>query len=85
MVTQIKNSKYLTIYPSFKKEYPVLYEKACNNTLDMSQFEYMANKAKEIEKNNISQHDASVEIGQQLYDKFVGGLTSPLPPPADCA
>ena len=66
-----KETYFANIYTAFKEQYPVLYKTACTEKIDMDQFMYLVDKAKQIEDNTISQHDASVEVGQKMYDRYI--------------
>ena len=39
--------------------------------MDLNVITYMINQAKEIQKNKISNHDASVNVGQKLVDTYI--------------
>ena len=54
-----------------KGELVVVFNQALNETLDLTVFSYMINKAKDIRKQKISSYDANVEVGQKLVDTFV--------------
>jgi hypothetical protein len=48
-----------------------IFNKTIEGRIDLTIFSYMINKAKDIQKNKISNHDASVDVGQKLVDAFV--------------
>ena len=48
-----------------------IFTKTIEGQIDLTIFSYMVNKAKDIQKNKISNHDASVDVGQKLVDTFV--------------
>jgi hypothetical protein len=48
-----------------------IFNKTIEGHIDLTIFSYMINKAKDIQTNKISNHDASVDIGQKLADTFV--------------
>ena len=58
-------------FRDFGMSYPAIFENIMQGTLDMKQFNYMINMAKKVKSNEKSQHDASVEVGQKLVDKYV--------------
>jgi hypothetical protein len=58
-------------YPEFEKRYPFLFEKACADDFDMERFTYMVGLKMKIDQNQISHHDASVEVGQNMYDHYI--------------
>ena len=39
--------------------------------MDPTVFSYMISKAKDIQRNKISNHDASKDVGQKLVDTFI--------------
>ena len=82
--TQFINKKNYTdlSHDEFKKkmegEYSYLntnnkgiFNKTIEGHLDLIVFEYMIKKAKDIQKNKISNHDASVDVGKKLVDTFI--------------
>lgn len=60
-------------YKDFKDMYEIFFTIACSDRkLDPKMLEYVLNMSEKVKKNNMSQHDASVEVGQKLFDKYVG-------------
>jgi len=60
-------------YKEFKDRYEVFFTIACSDRkLDPKMLDYVLNMSEKVKQNDISQHDASVEVGQRLYDKYVG-------------
>ena len=39
--------------------------------MDIEVITFMINKAKEVQKNKVSNYDASVKVGEKLVDKFI--------------
>ena len=66
-----KENYYADIYPAFKKEYPILYEKVCKNEIDDEKLEFMLQMLDMIHTNQTTQFDASAKVGQMLYDEYV--------------
>jgi hypothetical protein len=58
-------------YADFKKLNPVIFEMSCAGKMDMSKFDYMTNLLNQIKKAEITQYDASAEVGQMLFKEFV--------------
>ena len=58
-------------YSEFKKEYPSLYNKCISEDYNSNQMLYFLSKLKEIDDNKTSEHEASVNIGTMLVDKYV--------------
>jgi hypothetical protein len=71
--SSVKNKEvyYQDIYKNFKKKYPNLYSMACGKTVDMVTLEYMLDMMDKVQNNVTDQHQASVEVGQKLFDQFV--------------
>jgi hypothetical protein len=64
-------------YKNFKANYPVLFAVACKKEkIDKNMFDMMLNKLEEINSKSITQHEASVEVGQILYNRFVDPVIS---------
>lgn len=66
-----KKRKYEKEYPIFVESYPTLFEMVCKKEFDFKQFERMFNLKISVDKGNVTQHDASVKIGTQLFNTFV--------------
>ena len=58
-------------YNKFYEASPHIFNKTIIGTIDPTVFAYFIAKAKDMQKNKISKHDASVDIGQKLVDTFV--------------
>lgn len=78
IIEEIQNSKiedkdkyYGEKYPDFKKLNPVMFEMSCAGKMDMSKFDYMAKLLNQIKMAEITQYDASAEVGQMLFKEFV--------------
>ncbi len=69
-------------YPLFAEHYPMLLELSLQEDFDMKRLEYMLKLKDAVENENMSQHDASVHVGQHLYDKYVKDKISHKPPPS---
>ena len=61
-------------YSDFKNENNIIFEKCITGRMDINMLTYMINQAKEIQKNKISNYDASVKVGEKLVDKFIKPL-----------
>ena len=48
-----------------------IFNRAVDGSMDPTVFSYMISKAKDIQKNKISNHDASRDVGQKLVDTFI--------------
>lgn len=58
-------------YEKLYKNFAGIFFKVIGKTMDIPQLSYMLNMIQKINNNNISQHNASVKIGQQLNDKYM--------------
>ena len=66
-----KEEVFAKKYPNFKEKYPVLFQCACDGRLDMNNLEYMLNILGKMDREGVSQYNASAEVGQMLYTKYV--------------
>lgn len=62
---------YAIKYPLFKKHYPTLFEKLFDTAFDKTLLNLMLEEKNNIDSNTISQHNASVKIGEVLVNKYV--------------
>lgn len=53
------------------KQQPSIFKMCIDGSMDIERLTYMINMVKKVKSNNISEHDASVEVGQRLVDEFV--------------
>ena len=61
-------------HPELSKKYSAIFAIFKNNrmtTKDMDRMKFMLTKAAEVRNNKISEHDASVAVGQVLVDDIV--------------
>jgi len=76
-----KAQHFENIYGNFKKKYPTLYEKACSdNEMDMVTLNFMLGMLGKMNNESLSQYDASAQVGQMLYDKYIHENIKDLPP-----
>ena len=59
--------KYSNIY----SDYSSIFNQCINNLMDIETITFRIHKAKEIQKNKVSNYDASVKVGEKLVDKFI--------------
>ena len=76
-----KEEYFGTKYPNFKNKYPVLFKTACDGTIDMRNLEFMMNALAQMEMNGVSQYDASAQVGQMLYERYVEPTLEKIPTP----
>ena len=58
-------------YREFSLNYPAIFIMAADGNLDMKRFQSMVNMAQQVKDDKISQHDASVKVGEQLVNDYV--------------
>lgn len=58
-------------FEEFSEDYPGLFDKILNGTIQDKQFQNMLFLLKKMEGGEMSEHDASVQVGQNLVDEFV--------------
>ena len=64
---KLMKEKYIIL----NTNYNTIFNQCLDGTMDMDILTYMVNQINNINKNKISKHDASVNVGQKLVDKFV--------------
>ncbi len=76
-----KKEYFESKYSNFKTKYPKLFEMACSNEpMDMSNLDFMLSMLSKMNVESMSQHDASVHVGQFMYDKYIHENIKDLPP-----
>lgn len=76
-----KAQHFENIYSNFKKKYPTLFAKACSNEpMDVANLTFMLGMLQKMNNENVTQYDASAEVGQMLYDKYIHDNIKDLPP-----
>ncbi len=67
-----KKKVFESEYKEFAKAYPTLFDMCCSsNATDWHHLDMMIAMLKQINKKQITNHVASVHVGQKLYDAFV--------------
>ena len=61
-------------HPWFPERYPRLYSMCKNPAFDLNTFQKMLDAKRKIQNAELSEHDASVEVGTLLVDKYVKPL-----------
>jgi hypothetical protein len=62
---------YQKEYHMFVESYPTLFEMACKRDFDFKQFEKMLKLKISVDEGKVTQHDASVKLGTQLFNTYV--------------
>jgi hypothetical protein len=81
-VRRDKTEYYKTKYSSFEKEYPILFKVCCDPNSDIAQLRFMISMLKNIQSNQMTEHVASVNVGQTLFDRYVKPNLDNIPPPS---
>jgi hypothetical protein len=63
--------RVFTTHSEFSMNHPATFLGAVDNTIDLKTMEYMVSMANRVKRDDITQHDASVEIGTKLVDTYV--------------
>tara|TARA_A100001015_G_scaffold307453_1_gene403403 strand:- start:13 stop:390 length:378 start_codon:yes stop_codon:yes gene_type:complete len=61
----------LTKYNTFAEDYPGIYKKTVEGTMNKNMFQYMLQMMKQVESKSVTEHNASVKIGEMLVNKYV--------------
>lgn len=61
-------------HPWFPERYPRLHQMCTDPGFDMNTFRKMLDAKRKIQNAELSEHDASVEVGTLLVDKYVKPL-----------
>jgi hypothetical protein len=71
--SDIKNKEehFGVIFQNFKKKYERLFTMVCQESVDMPMLNYLLDMMDKIYHNDTSQNDASVEVGKELFAKYV--------------
>ena len=71
-LTQTEFEEKMVIeYSYIKNNFGSIYTQCISGHMDLNVITYMINQAKDVQKNKLSNHDASVNVGQKLVDKFI--------------
>lgn len=68
---QNKIEYYSSLYHELFSAYPTALKKACEPNFDIDKFKWMMEMQKNVQNNLISQHNASIEVGERLVDEHV--------------
>ena len=61
-------------YPVFAEDYKQLFSQTVTGTLEPGMFKYMIMMLKQVEGGNMTEHSASIKVGEVLVDKYVKPL-----------
>jgi hypothetical protein len=65
---------FSSTFSNFKTRYPLLYDMVCSDRCDDSMLNYMLSMVEKISEGNKTSDDASVDVGQALFDRYVGSV-----------
>jgi len=76
VITEILNdckdkSYYENKYPEFFLQCPILSNNIFKPNFDKNMLQFMLKQKLQIEKNEVSEHDASVNVGSRLVDTYI--------------
>lgn len=69
-----KEMYFVKKYTEVSDKYPMVIKRACVEGFDYSKMFWMINKQNEVQNKMLSQHDASVEVGECLVNDHVKPL-----------
>jgi len=58
-------------FNNLSEHFPTIFEKTFDGTMDMDRLKYMLDMLNQVKSNQMSQHDASVKVGETLADVYV--------------
>ena len=58
-------------FRKLNEDFPTIFEKVCNGSLEVERLRFMLKMQKEIKKRKVTSHEASVTVGQELVDNIV--------------
>jgi hypothetical protein len=61
-------------FPEFVEKYPMLFQMACEPDFNMERLVYMLRMRDAVNQQNVSQHQASVSVGENLFQEYVKPL-----------
>ena len=69
--SQEEFEKNLKDFSELEKNQPSIFNMCKEGAMDIERLTYMINMIKQVKSNSISEHDASVKVGQRLVDEYV--------------
>jgi hypothetical protein len=69
--SNVDTEKLKLEFPNLNKEFPTIFDKVVNRTMDMGRLKFMVKMIGEIEKNKLSKHEASIVVGKELVENIV--------------
>jgi|APGre2960657373_1045057.scaffolds.fasta_scaffold03330_1 hypothetical protein len=66
-----KQRIFRKIYPEFAEQYPSMFNMACEPSFDIDRLKFMLQMRDAVTSNKISQHNASVKVGENLFTEYI--------------
>jgi len=73
-----KEKHFSKIYAHFQSTYPMLFDMCCSDRFDMNTLKYMLDMMRKIHTGKETEESASIEVGQKMFDKYVGPVVEKL-------
>jgi hypothetical protein len=61
-------------FPEFAEKYPNLFQMACEPDFNVERLAYMLKMRDAVEQQKVTQHQASVSVGENLFQEYVKPL-----------
>jgi hypothetical protein len=66
-----KERYFVNKYKEVSNNYPMLFKKACEDNFDYTKIFWMIEQKRNVDTAQISQHDASVKVGEVLVNDHI--------------
>lgn len=66
-----KEKYFVTQYADISNKYPMIIKKACEEGFDFPKMFWMMEQKNKVDSNEMTQHDASVEVGEVLVNEYI--------------
>jgi hypothetical protein len=74
-----KQRVFRKTHSDFVEKYPTLFQMACEPNFNMDRLVYMLRMRDAVEAQKVSQHQASVSVGENLFQEYVKPLVDANP------
>lgn len=74
LVGKEKEAYFVNKYSDISNKYPMIIKKACEKEFDYSKILWMIDQQNKVQTKEISQHEASVQVGKLLVDEHIKPL-----------
>lgn len=79
--TKEKQRIFRKSFPDFVEKYPNLFQMSCEPDFNVERLTYMLRMRDAVEQQKVTQHQASVSVGENLFQEYVKPLVDAVPPP----